>query len=173
MAEVALCCYTACQGVLGARHILKGIQMKILAGMIGGLLLAVLVSLVVGIAGAASPESSGSRGAIVFFVAWVVALLIAIYAPTAGKAWRRLLVMSGIAAFMLPLSGIIFTGSHIATNLGGAHSGAEKAGAAIGGTLVSGFLGFVGFFLGVILLISGLLVGRDKQIVYVQVPPSA
>ncbi|PHN71567.1 hypothetical protein AO286_10790 [Pseudomonas syringae] len=145
--------------------------MKILAGIVGGLILAILVSMVVGIAGAASPETSGARGAIVFFVAWVVALVIAIYAPTAGKAWRRLMVMSGIAAFMLPLSGIIFTGSHIATNLSGAHSGAEKAGAAIGGTLVSGFLGFIGFFLGVIFLIIGLLVGRDKQIVYVQAPP--
>lgn len=148
-------------------------MLKILAGIVGGLILAILISMVVGIAGAASPETSGSRGAIVFFAAWVVALVIAIYAPSPGKAWRRLLVMSGIAAFMLPLSGIIFTGSHIATNLAGAHSGAEKAGAAIGGTLVSGFLGFVGFFLGVIFLVIGLLVGRDKQIVYVQAPPSA
>ncbi|MFA1011692.1 MULTISPECIES: hypothetical protein [Pseudomonas syringae group] len=102
--------------------------MKILAGIVGGLILAILVSMIVGIAGAASPETSGARGVIVFFVAWVVALVIAIYTPTAGKAWRRLLVMSGIAAFMLPLSGIIFTGSHIATNLSGAHSGAEKSG---------------------------------------------
>lgn len=146
-------------------------MLKILAGIIGGLILAILVSMVVGIAGAASPETSGARGAIVFFAAWVVSLVIAIYAPRPGKAWRRLLVMSGIAAFMLPLSGIIFTGSHLATNLSGAHSGAEKAGAAIGGTLVSGFLGFVGFFLGVIFLVIGLLVGRDKQIVYVQAPP--
>lgn len=142
--------------------------MKILAGIVGGLILAILVSMVVGIAGAASPETSGARGAIVFFAAWVVALVIAIYAPGPGKAWRRLLVMSGIAAFMLPLSGIIFTGSHLATNLSGAHSGAEKAGAAIGGTLVSGFLGFVGFFLGVIFLVIGLMVGRDKNIIYVQ-----
>jgi len=142
--------------------------LKILAGIVGGLILAILVSMVVGIAGAASPETSGARGAIVFFAAWVVALVIAIYAPGPGKAWRRLLVMSGIAAFMLPLSGIIFTGSHLATNLSGAHSGAEKAGAAIGGTLVSGFLGFVGFFLGVIFLVIGLMVGRDKNIIYVQ-----
>ncbi|WP_447768189.1 hypothetical protein [Pseudomonas kilonensis] len=119
--------------------------MKILAGLVAGLILAILVSTVVAIAGAASPRAAGGIGAIVFFVTWIIALAIAISAPTAGKAWRRLLVTSGIAAFMLPLAGIIFTGSHIATNISGAHSGAETAGAAIGGTLVSGFLGFVGF----------------------------
>ncbi|WP_339453375.1 hypothetical protein [Pseudomonas sp. JAI120] len=147
--------------------------MKVLAGLVGGLILAILLSMVVAIAGAASPGAGGAAGAIVFFVAWIIALVVAIYAPTPGKAWRRLLVTSGIAAFMLPLSGIIFTGSHIATNVSGAHSGAETAGAAIGGTLVSGFLGFVGFFLGVILLVIGLLAGRDKQIVYIQSPPNS
>ncbi|MBJ2346185.1 MULTISPECIES: hypothetical protein [Pseudomonas] len=145
--------------------------MKILAGLVAGLILAILVSTVVAIAGAASPRAAGGTGAIVFFVIWIIALVIAVSAPTAGKAWRRLLVTSGIAAFMLPLAGIVFTGSHIATNISGAHSGAETAGAAIGGTLVSGFLGFVGFFLGVIFLIVGLLVGRDKQVIYIQ-PPS-
>ncbi|MGF6128962.1 hypothetical protein QF019_004186 [Pseudomonas frederiksbergensis] len=147
--------------------------MKILAGLVGGLILAILVSMVVAIAGAASPAAGGATSAIVFFVVWIIALVVAVYAPTSGKAWRRLLVTSGIASFMLPLSGIIFTGSHIATNISGAHSSAETAGAAIGGTLVSGFLGFVGFFLGVIFLIVGLLVGRDKQVVYIQSPPNS
>ncbi|MFS2200820.1 hypothetical protein ACCD00_20130 [Pseudomonas sp. Pseusp3] len=146
--------------------------MKVLAGLVGGLILAILVTMLVVIAIAASPSVSGLKGAIAFFVTWIIAVAIAVYAPTPGKAWRRLLIASGIAAFMLPLSGIIFTGSHIAT-ISGAHSGAVAAGAAIGGTLVSGFLGFVGFFLGVIFLIIGLLVGRDKQIVYIQPPPNS
>lgn len=59
----------------------------------------------------------------------------------------------------------MFTGSYVASQT---HSGAAAAGAAIGGGLVSGALGFVGFLLGVVFLIIGLLVGRDKQIVYVQ-----
>ncbi|MBD9566537.1 hypothetical protein [Pseudomonas sp. PDM09] len=146
--------------------------MKVLAGLVGGLILAILVSMLVFIAIAASPSVSGLKGAIAFFVTWIIAVAIAVYAPTPGKAWRRLLIASGISAFMLPLSGIIFTGSHIAT-ISGAHSGVKAAGAAIGGTLVSGFLGFVGFFLGVIFLIIGLLVGRDKQIVYIQPPPNS
>ncbi|WP_092180199.1 hypothetical protein [Pseudomonas sp. NFACC32-1] len=142
--------------------------MKILAELVAGLILTILVSTVVAITGAASPRVGGGAGEIIFFVTWILALAIAVSAPTAGKAWRRLLVTSGIAAFMLPSAGIVFTGSHIAIN--GAHSGSETVGTAIGGTLVSGFLGFVGFFLGVIFLIAGLLVGRDKQVIYVELP---
>lgn len=54
-----------------------------------------------------------------------------------------------------------------------AYAGAQAAGAAIGGGLVSGFLGFVGFFIGAVLLIIGLLIGRDKQVIYVQAPPNS
>ncbi|MCP2023597.1 UNVERIFIED_ORG: hypothetical protein J2Y76_004512 [Pseudomonas reinekei] len=143
--------------------------MKVLAGIVGGLVLALLVMTVFGISNAALPESAGG-GAIAFFIAWIIGLVVAITAPRAGKAWRRLLITSGVVSFMLPLAGIVFTGSHIVKNVNPStgHSGAEAAGALIGGTLVSGFLGFVGFFLGVIFCMVGLLVGRDKQIVYVQ-----
>lgn len=141
--------------------------MKFVAGLIGGLILAVLAATVVGLAGAASSGGTGSTWA--FLGAWGIALVIALTAPRAGKAWRRLLLISGLMAFMLPLSGIIFTGSYVATKVdhNSAHAAAEAAGATIGGALVSGALGFIGFFLGVILIISGLLVGRDKQVVYV------
>jgi hypothetical protein len=147
--------------------------MKFVAGLIGGLILAVLATTVVGLAGAASGGGAGSGG--VFLGAWAIALVIALTAPRVGKAWRRLLIISGLMAFMLPLSGIIFTGSYVATKVDhtSAHAAAEAAGATIGGALVSGALGFIGFFLGVILIIVGLLTGRDKQVVYVQAPPTA
>ena len=48
------------------------------------------------------------------------------------------------------------------------YAGAQVAGAAIGGGLISGLMGFVGFFIGVVFLIIGFLVGRDKQVVYVE-----
>jgi hypothetical protein len=140
---------------------------KILAGIIGGLILAILASMVVGIAGASSP-STGSGGTLVFFIVWAIGIAVGLFAPRAGKAWRRLLILSGLMAFMLPLSGVIYTGSYIAANT--SQSGAATAGAAIGGTLVSGALGFIGFFLGVIFIVIGLLVGRDKQVIYVQAP---
>ena len=147
--------------------------MKVLAGFVGGFILAVLGMFLVAIMFAASATKGGAGGALSFFVFWIVGFVIALKAPSAPKAWRRLLVTSAIASFLLPLSGIIFTGSYMATKVdpGGQYAGAEAAGAAIGGGLISGALGFVGFFLGVVLLIIGLLVGRDKQVIYVQAAP--
>ena len=45
---------------------------------------------------------------------------------------------------------------------------AVTAGAAIGGGLVTLIAGFLGFFLGAIFLVVGLLVGRDKQVIVVK-----
>ena len=109
-----------------------------------------------------------------FFVFWILGFVIALMAKSAPKAWRRLLLTSAVLSFLLPLSGIIYTGSFMAAHVdpGAEYAGAQAAGAAIGGGLVSGILGFIGFFLGVVFLIIGLLVGRDKQVIYVQAPPS-
>ena len=142
--------------------------MKVIAGIVGGLILAILASILVAITFAGG-KSGGGAGAMTFFVVWLIGIVVALLAPRAGKAWRRLLICASLLAFMLPLSGIIFTGSVMATT----KSGAEAAGAAIGGGLVSGFLGFLGFFLGLVFLVIGLLVGRDKEVVYIQAPPGA
>ncbi|MFO1344465.1 MAG: hypothetical protein U1F05_15275 [Burkholderiales bacterium] len=107
------------------------------------------------------------------FHALAVGIFVALKAPSVAKAWRRLLITSGVLSFFLPLSAILFTGSHVAGTLekGGEYAGAAAAGAAIGGGLVSGFMGILGFFLEPYFL-SCLLVGRDKQVVYMQAPPS-
>ena len=46
-------------------------------------------------------------------------------------------------------------------------AGAQAVGAAIGGSLVTGLYSIFGFFLGVVFLIIGLLIGREKTIVYI------
>lgn len=147
--------------------------MKILAGIIGGLILAILGAIVIGVGGATNPGKGGSFGAIAFFVLWIACIVVAVMAPSPAKAWRRLLIASAIFAFLLPLSGVIFTGSHVASTMekGGEYAGAAATGAAIGGTLVSGFMGIIGFFLGAVFLVIGLLVGRDNQVIYVTAPP--
>lgn len=144
--------------------------MKILAGLVGGLILAILGATLVGTTFAASADGPG-KGVVTFFLMWAAGFVIALMAPSAGKAWRRLLLTSSVMSFLLPLAGIIFTGSFMANmDTSGPHAGAAAAGAAIGGGLVSGVLGFVGFFIGVVFLIIGLLVGRDKQVVYIERP---
>lgn len=146
--------------------------MKVLAGIIGGLILAIIGAILVTVTFAASPEKGGSWGAISFVVFWVVGIVIATRSASAPKAWRKLLISSSVLSFLLPLSGLIYTGSFMANHVdpNAQYAGAQAAGAAIGGGLISGFMGFVGFFLGVVFLIIGLLVGRDKQVVYVQAP---
>lgn len=147
--------------------------MKVLAGIIGGLIIAIIGAMVIAVGGASNP-SSGGYGAIAFVVLWVVGIAVAVMAPSAAKAWRRLLITSGVLSFLLPLSAIVFTGSRVAGTLerGGEYAGAAATGAAIGGGLISGFMVILGFFLGAVFLVIGLLVGRDKQVVYVQAPPS-
>lgn len=100
---------------------------------------------------------------------------MALGAKTAAKAWRRLLLSFAVLSFLMPISGIIYTGSFMATQVDSTseYAGAQAAGAAIVGGLISGFMGFVGFFLGLVFLVIGLLVGRDKQIVYVEKQPQS
>lgn len=70
----------------------------------------------------------------------------------------------------MPLSSFIFTGSHVAevATQGGEYAGAAAAGAALGGGLITAISGFLGFFLGVIFLVVGLLTGRDKEIIVIK-----
>ncbi len=147
--------------------------MKIIAGLLGGFILAILGAILVTTTFAASPEKGGNWGAIAFLVFWVMGIAVALRANSAAKAWRRLLLSSAVLSFLAPISGIIYTGSFMATQVDTAseYAGAQAAGVAIGGSLISGFMGFVGFFLGVVFLIIGLLVGRDKQVVYVERQP--
>ena len=140
--------------------------MKFIAGFLGGLIPAFLGTILVTTTFAAVPEKGGSWGGIAFFIFWILAFIIALSSNTTPKAWRRLLLSSAILSFLAPLSAIIYTGSFIATQAN--ENSAQTVGAAIGGGLISSFMGFTGFFLGVVFLIIGLLVGREKQIVYVE-----
>jgi predicted Ser/Thr protein kinase len=148
--------------------------MKVIAGLFGGLLLAIIGTPLVTTTFAASANGSGVA-AVAFLGFWTLGFVIALAPTSAPKAWRHLLLTSAVLSFLLPVSGIIYTGSFMATHVdtSAEHAGAQAAGAAIGGLLVTGILGFVGLFLGVALLVIGLLVGRDRQIVYVEAPGSS
>lgn len=144
--------------------------MKFIAGLFGGLILAVLGTVLITITFAASPEKGGAWGAIAFLIFWVIGIIVALGAKSAAKAWRKLLLSSAVLSFLMPIAGIVYTGIFMATHVDttSEYAGAAVAGAAIGGGLISGLMGFVGFFLGVVFLVIGLLVGRDKQVVYVE-----
>ena len=144
--------------------------MKVLAGIIGGFIMAIIGAMVIAISGASRIGTGINIGALAFFVFWIVGIFVAVKAPSASKAWSRLLISSGLLSFLLPLSAMVFTGSQVLKTIekGGQYVEAATAGAAIGGGLVSGFMGILGFFLGAVFLLIGFMVGRDKRIVYVQ-----
>ena len=143
---------------------------KIVSGVIGGLIMALLGTLVVTVALSSDPESGGQIGAVAFIVFWIFGLVLALSASRAGKAWRRILVTSAILSFAMPLSSFIFTGVQVtqAATQGGEYAGAATAGAALGGGLITAISGFLGFFIGIIFLVVGLLTGRDKDVVVIK-----
>lgn len=143
---------------------------KIVAAALGGLLVAGLASLVVAVMLSSNPRDGGQAVGIVFLLAWAASALVALLAPRAAKAWRRLLIASGILSFSLPLAAFIFTGLVVNQEMarGGEYAEAAAAGAALGGGMVVALTGLLGFFLGLIFLVIGLLVGRDKQVVVVR-----
>lgn len=134
-----------------------GIFWKAIAAIVGGLLFAILASVVVALSGLTSGESAGGA---LFWFSWLGGAVIAFLAPTAGKAWRYLLICCALLALAMPLSSMIFAGNHFVES--SAQGAGAAAGSAIGGGLAAAMTGVVGFFLAAIFLIIGLLVGKDR-----------
>ncbi len=121
---------------------------KIVAGVIGGFIVAFLASNVVSLV-----SDSKGAGAVALLVSWIVAFVIALKTPRGSKAWRWLLVTSAALSFVVPLSTFIRTTNET--------TGTGK----LGGLVATGFFSVVFFLLGLAFLVIGLLVGRDKQVV--------
>lgn len=102
-------------------------------------------------------------------LAWVYASM----SPTAAKTWRKILITIALLCFSLPIAGMVLSGAimHAASDGNTSSNLGAAAGAALGTGFVGWILGIIGFFVGGIFLIIGLLVGRDPRIVYVQQAP--
>lgn len=138
---------------------------KILAAIVMGLLAMVPVSTL-----AANFVDSGNSNYIFLGIGLVVLVAIA-FAPTGRRAWGRGSLIAGalfVAAplFMTALSAKV--GSEMVSQSSASDAGATAVGAAIGGGLMVGATMFVGFVLGGILLVMGLVLvlgGRREVIV--------
>jgi hypothetical protein len=143
---------------------------KIVAGVIGGLMLGVLGALVVAIAFGARPESGDTISGFAFLGLWILALVVAVRSPRAATGWRRIFIASAIVAFAMPLAAFIFP-SEVVTHVGaeaGEGAAAVTAGAALRGGVIIAMAGFFGFLLSLLLLVMGLLTGRAKNVVIVR-----
>lgn len=140
---------------------------KVVAGVVGGFVLAILASNVASVVfgDMTAKEQSMAVNAVttvIFFGVWTCSIYLSIRAERAAKAWRKLLISSACLSFSMPLAGMIIAGKaayHYEAK--GRHLESAAMGAAGGVFTIA--LGIFGFFLGSIFLIIGLLVGRDNK----------
>ena len=131
------------------------------AGLIGGLAVAILgvIAYIFAFGNMLSEEAFGDGVLAVFFVLGAIGLLNAVLSKSVYEASRALLLISVALSFSFPLSAIIAFSARAVT---GAESGAGAMGTALGGGLATVFFGFLGFCLGVMLLLIALAMGRAE-----------
>lgn len=122
---------------------------KIVAGIFGGFVVAFLASNIATLV-------SKDTGALVLLVSWAASIYIAVKSQRVARAWRWQLIISGCLCFVLPLATLIFSTQQ--------ESGARM----LVGVVATGVLGFVAFLFGLALLVVGLLVGRNPNVVVIQ-----
>jgi len=120
---------------------------KIVAGIIGGFIVAFLCSNIANLVAASKGFS-----ALVLLAAWVVSIIVAVKSANVGKAWRRLLISSSALSFVVPLATFIYTTQKT--------EGVEV----VGGLFVTGIFSVLFFLLGIAFLVVGLLVGRGVKV---------
>lgn len=143
---------------------------KLAAGLLGGLVVAFLAQGVVAmiIGGGSESGDVGNITVPVFLGVWIASLVWSLYASRAAKAWRRMLITSGILSFLFPISVFVFSSVSAASKASAGASDLEVGGNFLGGMFATGIASFLGVLMGIVFLVIGLLVGRDKQVVYVQ-----
>ena len=109
--------------------------------------------------------------------AWGVLLMVGIgallggFAPTVRRAFGRGFLLLGACVFLLPISTLVLSGvafSEVMAGTDEASQGVAAVGAGIAGGLMTGFAGFIGFVMGSVLLLIGLVLslgGRREMIV--------
>ncbi len=145
--------------------ILRGV-VRLIVGVIFGAASALALSPAV----AAFTDSSGSNAWLFFLVIGAGALL-GVFAPNIRRAFGRGFLLLGASVFALPLSTLLLSG-RVASDMA-AQSGndaATLAGAGIAATMMTGAAAFIGFFLGAIFLIIGLVLvlGGRREVVIVE-----
>ena len=133
------------------------------------------LALLPAIAAFAQDTAAGDTG----WLVWVVVAICAIigyFAPTIRRAFGRGFLILGASVFALPLSMKLLTGRVTSDMINQSEAGSEgmaAIGGTIAGTMMTGAAAFVGFFLGAIFLIVGLvLVLGGRRDVHVTNMPS-
>lgn len=141
---------------------------RIVIGLVFGFISGLAVSPAI----AAFSDGQGGNAWVIFALAGLGALLC-FFAPTIRRAFGRGFLVTGVAVFVLPLSMMMLSGrvANDMMNEQGA-SGATMIGAGLAGTMATGIAGFIGFFLGAVLLTIGLVLalGGRREVYVVERP---
>lgn len=109
-------------------------------------------------------------------IAFGLVMIATAAAPNIRRAFGRSFLFLGASVFLLPLSTMLLSGVaanevvNAAAAAGDADQGMALAGSVVAGGLATAFAGFVGFILGSVLLIAGLILslGGRREVVVVQ-----
>lgn len=138
---------------------------KLFAGIVMGLVVAILSFFVFGL-GTGAGEAGASRGGWAALIGFAVMLVLALTATRSSYAWGRGLLLCGLLCFAMPLATMVFSGIIGAQQIGAAPTEAGRAGAALGTAMAGGFMtivtGVFGFFLGLIFLIASYFSLRTR-----------
>ncbi|MDP0929000.1 hypothetical protein Q0601_17585 [Paracoccus onubensis] len=150
--------------------------LRIIIGGIFGFLSAFALS--PAIAAFTNGQSDGSPAyAILIIVAIGVAL--GFFAPTIRRSFGRGFLILGVCLFALPVSTFLLSGrvaNEMITNASAEEQAFAAAGAGLAGVAITGAAAFVGFFLGVIAIVIGLVLslGGRREVIIIEnrsVPP--
>jgi len=143
---------------------------RVMAGIVGGLIIATLAVNIFNLLFAdPAAEEPGpvvtALSGVLFFGLWIGAIILGIRSLRAARAWRHLLIPSGILSLVLPLAALVTTGrmASAAAAKGGEMAELEAGAYAAGGTIFAIVIGFFGLILGAIFLAVGLLVGKNPK----------
>ncbi len=146
--------------------IVNRILAAVVMSLVGWFVIGLPVMLIVLPSLAGNPEASVGWAFLGPGIAVIATIVIVLFAPTARIAWGRLFLLNGLVSLALPLSGIVSSallGHQILRHVEGSREAETGVamGAGLGGMMVSGMLGIVGFFLGAIFLVLAFVALRN------------
>ncbi|MBP9182930.1 MAG: hypothetical protein KBF78_07350 [Fuscovulum sp.] len=145
--------------------------MRFVSKLLSTIVFSLLTFLALSPLAAALMKGSKSAAPVVLLLTLGVVGLLVFLAPTGRRAWGRGSLIAGAAFLALPLSMLVLSGqaaTEVTAQAGG--SGAAAVGATLGAGLMVGASAMIGFIVGTILLIFGLVLvlGGRREVIVVQ-----
>jgi len=140
-------------------------MIKFISGMIGGSFVAMVGVVHITLLFSNMIQNNANKDDIIlylFLILWVITMIIAILTSSAIKVWRRFIITTALLIIFMPIS---ITISFIPLSDIPLKDGDL---AFLTALTTSASVAFITFLPGVLLLIVGLLIGRDKPIIVIK-----